>query len=126
MNRVARELRDLATQIDHLCRQAHVGSIAAQYVSCCVESLTMRARIIELEDQRNASDWGRAASPPRDDPGPRPSGDSPGEPRPGDAGERGQRRRAGLAATGKPAPDDAPAGATAIADPARDGAPWAC
>src|SRR4051795_1024527 len=130
MNRVARELRDLALEIEHVCQQSRAHSVAHEYVRSCVDYLTLRARVMELEDQRNASDWGRAASPPGDDPGPRPSGDSAGEPRAGDAGERGQRRRAGLAAASEPAATwgDAPAGTTTSAASAGDGdgSPWAC
>jgi hypothetical protein len=52
MNEVARELRDLASRIEELVRESSVMSMAMPATKALTEYLTLRARVMELESER--------------------------------------------------------------------------
>jgi len=53
MSTVAKELRILAEQISQLTMMAHVASIAGPAVNALCDYLTLRARVLELEAERD-------------------------------------------------------------------------
>jgi hypothetical protein len=52
MNEVAKELRELARRIEEVVRESSVMSIAMPAAYALTDYLTLRARVMELEDER--------------------------------------------------------------------------
>jgi hypothetical protein len=53
---IAKELRELSREIEEVVRRSRVSSIANEQVRAFCDYLCLRARVIELEDERPASD----------------------------------------------------------------------
>ena len=53
MNGEAKELRELVRQIERLVSESRIHSIAAPAVNALCEYLTLRARVMELEGERD-------------------------------------------------------------------------
>ena len=51
MNGEAKELRELARQIERLTSESRISSVALPAVQALIEYLTLRARVMELESQ---------------------------------------------------------------------------
>ena len=56
MNGEAKELRELVRKIEQLTNDSRIASLAMPAIQALCEYLTLRARVMELEGERDAPD----------------------------------------------------------------------